>query len=52
MQCPEPYELIDYIILPMIIPVKFAIQEAKLYHHIRIMLKKLDETLGSNPEKE
>jgi hypothetical protein len=36
----------------MIIPVKFAIQEAKLYHHIRSMLKKLDETVGSETDKE
>lgn len=49
---PFEFSLAPSVIIPMTIPVKFAIAEGKRYHQIRNMFKKLDQMTESDQAQE
>lgn len=45
------FKVVPQICIPMTVPVKFAILEAKKYHEIRNLFKQLDSFVGSPDKK-
>lgn len=50
--CPFEFRMAPSVIIPMTIPVKFAIAEGPRYHQIRNMFKELDSMTTKSQEQE